>query len=424
MDLIERYCDYCGAAYTHSAAACAACGRSLKVTRERKQEAAVRVTPALRLTEHLQTLQLFKERYRIMSQVGVGGFGAVYEAFDTWEPRRVAIKEIGLSGLSAQQVIEATGSFNREVQMLSSLSHPGIPRMYEHTTDTEHWYLVMEFIPGKTLENIQEQAQRGCLPLEWILQIGVQISEILNYLHSRQPAVIFRDIKPANIMITPERNLYLIDFGVARRYQRERTRDTIAFGSPGYAPPEQYGRAQTTPLSDIYSLGALLYCLLTGDDPSTHPFKFSPLHLSGRAGGREMDAILLDRLIQQMVASDPVQRPQDVGAELRRIQQVHYHISHQSKPTAPILLPPQSPTPPGLASSSGKRQSSPSTSTLSQPSVQPASSTMITLSCGPQQQQMILNPPALAPQSQPPTTTIGASSSSQQQKQVCRPPNS
>src|SRR5216683_7121021 len=135
MDLNERYCDHCGAAYIQSAAACTACGKSLKVTRELRQEAAVSVTPALRLTEHLQTLQLFNERYRIMSQIGVGGFGAVYEAFDTWEPRRVAIKEIGLGGLKTQEVIEATGSFNREVQMLSFLTHPGIPRMYEHTTD-------------------------------------------------------------------------------------------------------------------------------------------------------------------------------------------------------------------------------------------------------------------------------------------------
>ena len=99
----------------------------------------------------------------------------------------------------------------------------------------------MEFIAGKTLENIQGQAD-GRLPLEHVLSIGLQICSVLEYLHSQRPAVIFRDIKPANIMLTPEGNLYLIDFGVARRYQPGRARDTIRLGSPGFAAPEQYGR--------------------------------------------------------------------------------------------------------------------------------------------------------------------------------------
>ncbi|HEX7735808.1 MAG TPA: WD40 repeat domain-containing serine/threonine protein kinase [Ktedonobacteraceae bacterium] len=343
MDVIERYCAKCGAACSASDPACGACGASLKVTRPLDQKAHSPL-PELRLAEHLQTLQLFEDRYRVIRQAGAGGFGAVYEALDTWEERKVAIKEIGLAGLSAQEVIEATGSFNREVQMLSSLLHSGIPRMYEQSTDADHWYLVMQFIEGQTLEKIQMQASGGRLPFEQVVQIGIQICTVLEYLHRQQPAVIFRDLKPANIMLAPKGNLYLIDFGVARRYQKTRTRDTIAFGSPGYAAPEQYGRAQTTPLADIYSLGALLHCLLTGSDPSEHPFKFPPLRGYHVDGTREMDA-----LIQRMVASDPMQRPQKARAELLMIQEIY----SQGKKRGRLWIPPVGQTPPPVVLPAG-----------------------------------------------------------------------
>lgn len=346
MDGRERYCATCGAACAESDPACQACGASLKITRPLDQQALI-ASPALQLDVHLQTLQLFNNRYRVIRQVGAGGFGAVYEALDTWESRKVAIKEIGLAGLSAQQIIEATGSFNREVQMLSSLRHEGIPRFYEQSTDADHWYLVMQFIEGQTLEKLQEKASGGRLPLEQILNIGLQICVVLEYLHRQRPAVIFRDLKPANIMLTPGGSLYLIDFGVARRYQRERTRDTIAFGSPGYAAPEQYGRAQSTPLSDIYALGALLHCLASGEDPTEHPFKFASLRGLNIEGTRE-----LDRLIQRMVASDPAQRPQKVRAELLMIQRLH----EQSKHRTPLWIPPQGQTPPPVVLPTAGRQ--------------------------------------------------------------------
>jgi eukaryotic-like serine/threonine-protein kinase len=415
MDLIERYCPHCGAAYGGGEAACMACGASLKVTKQLDASKNPSVTPSLRLAIHLQTLQLFNERYRIVRQVGAGGFGAVYEAADTWEPRHVAIKEIGLTGLSAQQVIEATGSFNREVQMLSSLQHAGIPRIYEHLKDSDHWYLVMEFVAGKTLERMQEQTSGGRLPLAQVLSIGVQICTVLEHLHSQRPAIIFRDIKPANIMLTPEGYLYLIDFGVARRYQKGSTRDTIAFGSPGFAAPEQYGRAQTTPLSDIYSLGALLYCLLTGDDPSEHPFQFPPLRLYGIDGIRELDA-----LIQRMVAPNPTQRPQRVRIELQHIQQIHY----QSTKRTPLWIPPKGQTPPALAvASKSNQQSAPSALTNKWPQGQVSPTTIVASKVG--QQQQIAPAPAASPasaskwpQGQASPTTIVASKVGQQQQVI------
>lgn len=316
MVLAERYCLKCGSACLPAASACAACGASLKATIPLDDEPDD-TYPSLRLAQHLQENQLFKERYRIVRRVGVGGFGAVYEAEDTLEQRQVAIKEIGLAGLNPQQVIEVTGSFNREVQLLSILEHSGIPHMYGQLTDAEHWYLVMDFIAGETLEDLLTWADGSCLPLEQALHIAEQICDVLAYLHSRQPAVIFRDIKPTNIMLTPEQRLYLIDFGVARQYKPDKLKDTIAFGSPGYAAPEQYGRAQTTPRADIYSLGALLHQMLTGCDPSLTPFHFQHL----RTYNSDLP-VELEKLVEQMLELDMELRPANVGEVKHKLQAI------------------------------------------------------------------------------------------------------
>lgn len=168
---------------------------------------------------HLKAGDLLENRYRVLGQVGVGGFGAVYKAEDTGDHNRlVAIKEIGLSGLTSQQVIEATGAFNREVALLSDLKHKSIPRIYAHFTDPEHWYLVMDFIEGMTLESYRLKTASACLPLEETLAIGIRLCEVLDYLHSHHPPIIFRDVKSDNVMLTPDDHLYLIDFGVARYY--------------------------------------------------------------------------------------------------------------------------------------------------------------------------------------------------------------
>src|SRR5258708_2824714 len=144
MVLAERYCSGCGAVWQASERVCKLCGEPLRVTRPLAGDTGS-IYQSLRLARHMQADQLFQGRYRVVRQVGAGGFGAVYEAEDTREQRRVAIKEIGLDGLSAQQVIEATSSFNREVQFLGSFNHASIPRMYEQLTDDKHWYLVTDF---------------------------------------------------------------------------------------------------------------------------------------------------------------------------------------------------------------------------------------------------------------------------------------
>ena len=316
MVLAQCYCARCGAACSVSERVCHSCGASLRVTLP-LADSLSGVYSSLRLAQHLQTGLIFKGRYQVVRQVGVGGFGAVYEAKDTREQRQVAIKEIGLAGLNAQQVIEATNSFNREVQLLASFQHSNIPHMYEQFMDAEHWYLVMDFVEGETLEAHLQRTPGGHLSLERALRIGIQLCHVLDYLHTRQPVVIFRDIKPANIMLTPEERLYLIDFGVARQYKPGKPRDTIAFGSPGYAAPEQYGRAQTTPKSDLYSLGVLLHQMITGHDPSFDPFQFQSLRAYDRTLPLE-----LDKLVTQLLDMDEQGRPESAEVVLHRLQSI------------------------------------------------------------------------------------------------------
>jgi serine/threonine protein kinase len=266
--------------------------------------------------------QLLNQRYRLLSQVGIGGFGAVYKAADThFGDRLVAIKEISLRGLTPQEAIEATDTFNREVSLLSGLDHPNLPHIYDHFTDPEHWYLVMDFIEGETLEEVLQKNHLPAAPspftLEEILDMGIQLCTVLDYLHTRQPPIIFRDLKPANIMHTPTGQLYLIDFGIARRFTPGQAKDTMPFGSPGYAAPEQYGKAQTTPRADVYSLGATLHHVLSAHDPSETPFRFLPLQ-----SHEQPVPAALEALITCMLDVNESNRPANMVIVKRSLQHI------------------------------------------------------------------------------------------------------
>jgi eukaryotic-like serine/threonine-protein kinase len=282
------------------------------------------VTEQLSFPTELPPHTLFRQRYLILSKVGSGGFGSVYKARDTHSnDRLVAIKEVSLVGLPPKATIEATTTFQREVSLLSQLHHPNLPRLYAHFETPENWYLVMDFIAGETLEEYQSKAPNPRLPLSEVLNIGIQLCTVLDYLHSQQPPIIFRDLKPANIMRTPSGHLYLIDFGIARYFKPGQPKDTVALGSPGYAAPEQYGKAQTTPRADIYSLGAVLHQLLTTNDPSETPFRFMPLRPNsppahsdpGSLTSSMVDVLVnkLEKLIASMLDMDVNKRPSNVA---------------------------------------------------------------------------------------------------------------
>jgi serine/threonine protein kinase len=272
------------------------------------------------LTGLLAANSLLNQRYRILHQLGQGGMRAVYEAEDTrLGDQLVAVKEMSQSELKSQQAInEATQAFRSEAIMLAHLRHSHLPRIYDHFADAGRWYLVMDFIAGQTLEEHLAKAG-GTLPVAEVLDIGIQLCTVLGYLHTHQPPIIFRDLKPANVMRTPDGDLFLIDFGIARHFKAGQAKDTIAYGSAGYAAPEQFGKAQTTPQSDIYSLGATLHHLLTGLEPSANMptlFDFPPLRVLGQPAGLEP---LIMRMVEKVASNRPASMD-EVKQELQRIQ--------------------------------------------------------------------------------------------------------
>ncbi|HEX6779970.1 MAG TPA: WD40 repeat domain-containing serine/threonine-protein kinase [Ktedonobacterales bacterium] len=294
----SSYCAHCGALNQPQAAGCFACGHPLT-------EPAPPAGDARRLIHG---------RYRLVRQLGVGGFGAVYQAEDTALGHRlVALKEMSPRGLKPDEAREATEAFQREALLLANLNHPSLPRIYERFEEEGRWYLVMDFIEGETLE-VYLDKQGGSLPVKEALGLALQLSEVLSYLHLRQPPIIFRDLKPSNVIRAPKGQVVLVDFGIARLFKPGQSKDTMAFGSPGYAAPEQYGKAQTTPRSDVFSLGALLHQMLTGIDPSEKPFRFATLSMPRPAG--------LSALIERMVEMDESKRPPSMERVQRELERL------------------------------------------------------------------------------------------------------
>jgi serine/threonine protein kinase len=296
MTVSPLYCDTCGTANRTQAAFCFACGQSLHAH-------GGMIFPTR--TGILSTNHLLKQRYRVLERIGKGGFGAVYKAVDVqFNNRLVAVKEMSQQNLTNQERAEATNTFRHEAMLLAGLVHPNLPRIYEQFTEEGRWYLVMDFIEGETLEDYMLRIPGGKLSVDKVLSIGIQVCAVLEYLHNRQPPIVFRDLKPANIMLTPLGHIYLIDFGIARHFKPGQSRDTAALGSTGYAAPEQYGKAQTTPRADLYSLGATLHELLTGLNPADSPFNFSAMNLPSHPAHKE-----LEMLIAQMLEVDAKKRP-------------------------------------------------------------------------------------------------------------------
>lgn len=313
-------CENCGAALLVKASLCSFCAQTIQ-------------TPFSALPTQQRPFApgvVIAGRYRIEAKIGEGGFGVVYKAIDTAEQNRlVALKQITLSALNAQEQIEATASYNREVTLAASLRHKHLATLYDHFTDAENWYLVLEYIDGQTLEETLAQEPDGCLLIGEVIAIGQALCDVLGYLHLQDPPIIFRDVKPANVMRAKDGQIYLIDFGIARHYQIGQNKDTGPLGSPGYAAPEQYGRAQTDRRTDIYGLGATLQTLLTGKDP-----------LEIRAQGLPPDCEIpaeLHTLILRMLDQDPVQRPSfmlSVSTVLKKLQKRY-----------PRMVPRKSPVP-------------------------------------------------------------------------------
>lgn len=256
---------------------------------------------------------VLQSRYMILGSLGSGGFSSVYRARDlrfTAVTRLCAVKEM-LIGTADPEMRELTiKSFEREASMLAMLHHPAIPEIHDYFTDHNRSYLVLEFVPGQNLQQWLDETDEY-LDEQKALDWALKVCDALAYLHSQKPQpIVFRDLKPSNIMLDSFNHIRLIDFGIAKLFEASEDKGTM-IGTAGYTPPEQY-RGEATPAVDVYGLGATLHHLLTRQDPRQEtPFTFNerPIRAANPSISRAFEAIIM-----RCLAYDPKDRFPDAMA--------------------------------------------------------------------------------------------------------------
>ena len=217
---------------------------------------------------------LVDNKYKILSEVGHGGMSVVYLAINERANKTWAVKEVRKDGVCDFEAVKQ--GLVVETDMLKKLNHPYLPSIIDVIDTEDSFLIVMDYIEGKSLQSV---LKNGAQPYELVIKWAMQLCDVLGYLHSREPAIIYRDMKPANVMLKPSGDITLIDFGTAREFKnRAMVEDTTCLGTRGYAAPEQFGgRGQTDPRTDIYCLGATMYHLITGHSPAEPPYEIKPL---------------------------------------------------------------------------------------------------------------------------------------------------
>lgn len=255
----------------------------------------------------LEIGSLVDGKYRILRVCGQGGMSVVYMAINERANKTWAIKEIRKDGVQDYEVVKQ--GLIVETDMLKRLDHPNLPSIIDVIDGEDFFLIVMDFIEGNTLSDLLKEY--GAQPQEKVVHWAKQLCDVLTYLHSREPAIIYRDMKPSNIMLKPDGNVVLFDFGTAREYKNENMVDTVCLGTRGYAAPEQYGGfGQSDVRTDIYCLGATLYHLLTGHNPGEPPYEMYPL----RQWNPEISAGL-EAVVHKCIQKNPKERYQ-TDAEL------------------------------------------------------------------------------------------------------------
>ena len=242
-------------------------------------------------------------KYKILNKIGQGGMSIVYLAMNERANKQWAIKEVRKDGVKDFEVVKQ--GLIVEIDMLKRLSHPNLPSIIDVIDQKDNFLIVMDYIQGNSLKDRLDEF--GAQPQELVIEWAKQLSDVLGYLHTRKPAIIYRDMKPSNIMLKPDGKLTLIDFGTAREYKEKNLADTTCLGTIGYAAPEQFGgKGQTDGRTDIYCLGATLYHLVTGMNPSEPPYEIKPI--------REINPSLssgLEKIILKCTQRNPEDRYQN-----------------------------------------------------------------------------------------------------------------
>jgi len=222
----------------------------------------------------LQIGSLVDGKYKILRVVGKGGMSVVYQAVNEKANKIWAIKEVRKDGTQNFEVVKQ--NLIAETDMLKRFNHPNLPSIIDVIDTDDSFLIVMDYIEGNSLSKAIETS--GAQSQDDVIEWSKQLCDVLGYLHSQNPPIIYRDMKPANVMLKPDGNISLIDFGTAREFKSSSVEDTTCLGTQGYAAPEQYGgHGQTDARTDIYCLGATMYHLITGHNPSTPPYEMYPI---------------------------------------------------------------------------------------------------------------------------------------------------
>ena len=262
----------------------------------------------------LEIGSLVDGKYKILNKVGQGGMSVVYLAMNEKANKQWAVKEVRKDGIKDFEVVKQ--GLVAETDILKKLNHSHLPSIIDVIDNDDSFIIIMDYIEGNSLNKALEE--EGAQPQEYVIEWAKQLCDVLGYLHTRTPAIIYRDMKPANVMLKPDGNVTLIDFGTAREFKERNVADTTCLGTIGYAAPEQFGgMGQTDARTDIYCLGATLYHLVTGMNPSEPPYEILPIRSVNPAlsGG-------LEEIIIKCTQRDPNDRYQSCAELMYALE--HY----------------------------------------------------------------------------------------------------
>lgn len=261
-------------------------------------------------------------KYKILNKIGQGGMSVVYLAMNERANKQWAIKEVRKDGVQNFEVVKQ--SLVAETDMLKKLNHPNLPSIIDVIDGEGSFLIVMDYIEGNPLSKALKEY--GALAQDDVVEWAMQLCDVLGYLHSRNPAIIYRDMKPSNVMLKPDGTVTLIDFGTAREFKDDSVEDTKCLGTQGYAAPEQYGgQGQTDARTDIYCLGATLYHLITGHNPSQPPYEMYPIRQWNPALSSGLEEIII-----KCTQKNPAHRYQSC-AELMYALEHYKELDHEFK---------------------------------------------------------------------------------------------